>query len=91
MEISNSEFFEKNNCIPRFDSPQKSLFMVVREALGNSLYACEENNVPLQISIPISKEDADQFTVTKIEIGKGFNLCSFIRVIRHFSLEYICL
>ena len=56
----------------------------------NSLYLNEENNVPLQISIPKSKEDADQFTVTKIEIGKGFNLCSFIRVIRHFSLEYLC-
>jgi DNA topoisomerase VI subunit B len=90
MEISNSEFFEKNNCIPRFVSQHKSLFMAVRESLDNSLYACEENNAPMQISILMSKEDADQYTVAKIEVVKSINLCSFIRIIRHFRLEYQC-
>ena len=40
-EISVSEFFERNRQILGFDSPTKALIMAVKEALDNSLDACE--------------------------------------------------
>lgn len=70
-EISISEFFEKNKHILGFDSPQKSMFMVVKEALDNSLDACEENSILPEISVSIKKEEADQYTVTVEDNGPG--------------------
>ena len=70
-EISISEFFEKNKHILGFDSPQKSMFMVVKEALDNSLDACEENSILPDISVSIKKDDSEQYTVTVEDNGPG--------------------
>ncbi len=70
-EISISEFFEKNKHILGFDSPQKSMFMVVKEAIDNSLDACEENSILPEIAVSIKKEDTDQYTVTVEDNGPG--------------------
>ena len=56
-DISVSEFFEKNRQILGFDSPVKSLLMGVKEAVDNSLDACEEARILPDILVEISKMD----------------------------------
>ena len=41
-EISVSEFFAKNRHLLGFDNPRKALLTTVKEAVDNSLDACEE-------------------------------------------------
>ncbi|MDI3502074.1 MAG: topoisomerase subunit, partial [Archaeoglobi archaeon] len=43
--ISVAEFFEKNRHILGFDSKRKSLITAVKEAVDNSLDACEEAEI----------------------------------------------
>lgn len=70
-EASISEFFEKNRHILGFDSPQKSLFMIVKEALDNSLDACEEHGILPEIRVSIDKIDSEEFTVSIEDNGPG--------------------
>ena len=74
-QISLTEFFEKNRHILGFDSPQKALFMIVKEAIDNSLDACEENSIVPDIYISISRVkgggDGDEFSVTVSDNGPG--------------------
>lgn len=72
-EASISEFFEKNRHILGFDSPQKSLFMIVKEALDNSLDACEEHGILPEIKITIGRIDADEFSVSIEDNGPGID------------------
>ncbi|HKI83644.1 MAG TPA: hypothetical protein VKA63_04840, partial [Candidatus Krumholzibacteria bacterium] len=44
-EISVSEFFTKNRHLLGFDSPTKALLTTIKEAVDNSLDACEEAGV----------------------------------------------
>jgi len=71
VEISISEFFEKNRHILGFDSPQKALYMIVKEALDNSLDACEENGILPDIYIRIAKVDQDRYEITIRDNGPG--------------------
>ena len=41
-DISVSEFFAKNRHLLGFDNPKKSLLTAIKEAVDNSLDACEE-------------------------------------------------
>ena len=52
-EISVAEFFTKNRHLLGFDSKRKALLMTVKEAVDNSLDACEESN-----DLPEIQEDA---------------------------------
>lgn len=72
-QISLTEFFEKNRHILGFDSQQKALFMVVKEALDNSLDACEESSIVPDISISISRtgKDADEYHIIVSDNGPG--------------------
>jgi len=70
-EASISEFFEKNRHILGFDSPQKSLFMIVKEAMDNSLDACEEYQLLPEISVSIGKIADDDYSVTIEDNGPG--------------------
>ena len=70
-EASISEFFEKNRHILGFDSPQKSLFMIVKEALDNSLDACEEHGILADIKVSIERLDSEEFSVTIEDNGPG--------------------
>ena len=44
-EISVSEFFTKNRHLLGFDNPRKALLTTVKEAVDNSLDACEEGGI----------------------------------------------
>ena len=44
-DISVSEFFAKNRHLLGFDNPRKSLLTTVKEAVDNSLDACEEAGI----------------------------------------------
>ncbi|MCG7840285.1 MAG: hypothetical protein MIO87_00075, partial [Methanomassiliicoccales archaeon] len=50
-EISVSEFFERNRHILGFDSQVKSLIMGIKEAVDNSLDACEEANISPEVLV----------------------------------------
>jgi len=57
-QIAISEFFEKNKHFLGFDSLQRSIITAVKEAVDNSLDACEEARILPDIKIKISKIDS---------------------------------
>src|SRR5213076_1303108 len=52
-DISVSEFFAKNRHLLGFDSPRKALLTAVKEAVDNSLDACEEARILPEIEVKI--------------------------------------
>ena len=72
-ETSISEFFEKNRHILGFDSLQKSLFMVIKEAVDNSLDACEEYQILPDIYVEISRSGDDILTAVIEDNGPGIS------------------
>ncbi len=70
-EISVSEFFLKNRHLLGFDSPRKALLTAVKEAVDNSLDACEEAGIVPEISVDIEQLDRDRFRVTVTDNGPG--------------------
>ena len=52
-QISISEFFEKNKHFLGFDTLQRSLITAVKEAVDNSLDACEEARILPEINVEI--------------------------------------
>ena len=70
-EISVSEFFERNRHILGFDSPVKSLLMGVKEAVDNSLDACEEAGILPELIVRIEKVDKDEYRVGVEDNGPG--------------------
>lgn len=65
-EIAVSEFFAKNRHLLGFDNPRKALLTTVKEAVDNSLDACEEGQILPELWIRIealnggSKSKADE-------------------------------
>ena len=70
-EISVSEFFERNRQILGFDSPTKALLMAVKEAVDNSLDACEEAGILPDIFVKLEKVDDKEFRMTVEDNGPG--------------------
>ncbi len=54
-EISVAEFFEKNKHLLGFENPQKSIITVVKEAVDNSLDACEEDEILPEIQVLVDE------------------------------------
>lgn len=52
-DISVSEFFAKNRHLLGFDNPRKALLTTVKEAVDNSLDACEEAGILPEITVVI--------------------------------------
>jgi DNA topoisomerase-6 subunit B len=52
-EISVSEFFVKNRHLLGFDNPSKALLTTIKEAVDNSLDACEEAGILPEITIEV--------------------------------------
>src|SRR5512137_732397 len=52
-EISISEFFTKNRHLLGFDNPSKALLTTIKEAVDNSLDACEEAGILPEITIGV--------------------------------------
>lgn len=70
-EISISEFFTKNRHLLGFDNPMKALMTTVKEAVDNSLDACEEMCVLPEIYIGIRQLSEDRFKVIVEDNGPG--------------------
>jgi DNA topoisomerase-6 subunit B len=70
-EISVSEFFLKNRHLLGFDSPRKALLTAVKEAVDNSLDACEEAGILPEISVDILQTGPDRFRVGVTDNGPG--------------------
>ncbi len=70
--ISISEFFTKNRHLLGFDNPKKALLTAVKEAVDNSLDACEEGGVLPDIRVEIAEADGEErYTVTVEDNGPG--------------------
>ncbi len=71
-EISISDFFAKNRQILGFDNPSKALLVSVKEAVDNSLDACEEAGIFPSIFVGLEKVgDKDRFRMTVRDNGPG--------------------
>lgn len=78
-EISVSEFFAKNRHLLGFDNPRKALLTAVKEAVDNSLDACEEAGILPNITIIIEDLQPDRpatakqsrYRVTIVDNGPG--------------------
>lgn len=82
-DISVAEFFQKNRHLLGFDNPRKALLTTVKEAVDNSLDACEEAGILPEIEVkievapssegglPPSVAQATRFTVTVTDNGPG--------------------
>lgn len=70
-EISVSEFFAKNRHLLGFDNKRKALLTTVKEAVDNSLDACEEAGILPDIHVHISQTDEDRFLVQIRDNGPG--------------------
>ena len=70
-EISVSEFFTKNRHLLGFDNPQKALLTAVREAIDNSLDACEEAEILPDLEIRITEVSENRFRVAVQDNGPG--------------------
>ncbi len=70
-EISVSEFFLKNRHLLGFDNPRKALLTAVKEAVDNSLDACDEAGILPEISVDIRQTGAKRFRVVVTDNGPG--------------------
>jgi DNA topoisomerase VI subunit B len=72
-EISISEFFAKNRHLLGFDSPRKALLTAVKEAVDNSLDACEEAEIPpeLYVELQTVEGEEDRYRVIVEDNGPG--------------------
>ena len=71
QEISVAEFFEKNKQILGFDSRSKSLLMGIKEAVDNSLDACEEAGILPDIVVTINRLDDEDYKICIEDNGPG--------------------
>ncbi len=70
-EISIAEFFEKNKHILGYSNPARSLVTCVKEAVENSLDACEEAGILPDIMVRISKLDKSVYRIIVEDNGPG--------------------
>ncbi len=72
-EISVAEFFEKNKHLLGFENPQKSIITVVKEAVDNSLDACEEEEILPEIQVLIDEIEKDKCRVEIRDNASGLS------------------
>jgi len=70
-EISVSEFFAKNRHLLGFDNKRKALLTTVKEAVDNSLDACEEAGILPDLEVIVKQTDNERFRVTVRDNGPG--------------------
>jgi DNA topoisomerase VI subunit B len=82
-DISVAEFFQKNRHLLGFDNPRKALLTTVKEAVDNSLDACEEAGIMPEVavkidvapngdgSMPQTPAQAERFIITVSDNGPG--------------------
>jgi DNA topoisomerase VI subunit B len=70
-DISVAEFFEKNRHLLGFDNKRKALLTTVKEAVDNSLDACEEADILPEIIVEMIDMGNDRFRVIIEDNGPG--------------------
>jgi DNA topoisomerase VI subunit B len=70
-DISVSEFFAKNRHLLGFDNPRKALLTTVKEAVDNSLDACEEAGILPEIWVHIEATGPNCFKIGVQDNGPG--------------------
>ncbi len=70
-EISISEFFAKNRHLLGFDNPSKALLTAVKEAVDNSLDACEEAEILPELEVGIKQTGESRFIMWVQDNGPG--------------------
>ena len=82
-DISVAEFFQKNRHLLGFDNPRKALLTTVKEAVDNSLDACEEAGILPEVAVkievapssdgapPPTPAQAERFIVSVVDNGPG--------------------
>lgn len=70
-EISIAEFFEKNKHLLGYENPTRSLITVVKEAVENSLDACEEAGILPDIFVSLKEIAPDRFKIIVEDNGPG--------------------
>ena len=70
-DISVSEFFAKNRHLLGFDNPRKALLTAVKEAVDNSLDACEEAGILPEIWVHIEQTGENRFKLGVQDNGPG--------------------
>ncbi len=78
-DISVSEFFAKNRHLLGFDNPRKALLTAVKEAVDNSLDACEEASILPDVTVVIEDLNPDRpstakssrYRITVVDNGPG--------------------
>lgn len=70
-EISISEFFEKNRHLLGFDNPKRALITSVKEAVDNSLDACEEAKILPEIYVEVQNIKGDEYLIIVEDNGPG--------------------
>lgn len=70
-EISVSEFFAKNRHLLGFDNPRKALLTAIKEAVDNSLDACEEAEILPDLFVAIKQITEERFKVIVEDNGPG--------------------
>ncbi len=69
--ISVSEFFAKNRHLLGFDNPSKALLTTIKEAVDNSLDACEEAGIMPDIAIRVEQLTEKNYRVSVTDNGPG--------------------
>ena len=70
-EIGVAEFFARNRHLLGFDNSRKALMTTIKEAVDNSLDACEEAGILPEINIEIIDMGSDRFRVIVEDNGPG--------------------
>jgi DNA topoisomerase-6 subunit B len=70
-EIGVAEFFARNKHLLGFDNPRKALMTTVKEAVDNSLDACEEAGILPEVSVEIIEMAENRFRVIIEDNGPG--------------------
>jgi len=70
-DISVSEFFAKNRHLLGFDNPRKALLTTIKEAVDNSLDACEEAGILPEIWVHIEATGANRYKIGVQDNGPG--------------------
>ncbi|MGE0793159.1 MAG: DNA topoisomerase VI subunit B [Candidatus Woesearchaeota archaeon] len=69
--IGVAEFFAKNKHLLGFDNKRKALLTTIKEAVDNSLDACEEANILPEISVEIIEMGNDRYRIIVEDNGPG--------------------
>ncbi len=70
-DVSVSEFFAKNRHLLGFDNSRKALLTTVKEAVDNSLDACEEAGILPEVWVRVDQPQPGRFRVAVQDNGPG--------------------